>query len=238
MPVNPPVTHVLLDFFGTLVDYDASRRTQGFARTHAFLCGECGGAIGYDEFLGLWNHTWAEFERATPPAHDEFAIDAVVERFLAQALSVAPTADWVAGFQQRYLDEWTQGLWPVPGVRELLADLTKQYTLVLVSNTSDRELVPAQLRAMGVDEHFSRVVLSVAHGKRKPAAEIFEHALACSGGNKTCAVHVGDSFEADYQGAVAAGLRGLLIDPEARHPVPDGDRLASILDLRERLLGR
>lgn len=235
--MTPPVTHVLIDFFGTLVDYDASRRVQGFARTHGFLQGDCGCALGYDEFLALWDTTWTAFERATPPAHDEFAIAAVVERFLAEALGCAVRPDWVAGFQHRYLDDWAQGLGAIDGVPQLLADLSRRYTLVLVSNTNDHELVPGQLRAMGVDGHFRHVVLSVAHGKRKPAAAIFEHALACSGGRKDSAVHVGDSFEADYQGAVAAGLRGLLIDPDARHPVPERDRIASILDLRERLLG-
>ena len=235
--MTPPVTHVLIDFFGTLVDYDASRRVQGFARTHGFLQRDCGCALGYDEFLALWDATWTAFERATPPAHDEFAMPAVIERFLAEALGCAPRAEWVTGYQQHYLDEWSQGLGPIDGVPRLIADLSRRYTLVLVSNTNDHDLVPGQLRAMGVDGHFSQVVLSVAHGKRKPAAAIFEHALACSGGSKSSALHVGDSFEADYQGALAAGLRGLLIDPDARHPVPASDRIASILDLRERLLG-
>ena len=235
--MTPPVTHVLIDFFGTLVAYDASRRVRGFARTYGFLRGECGCALGCDEFLALWDRTWTAFERAAPPAHDEFAITAVVERFLAEALGRAPRPEWVAGFQQRYLEDWAQGLGPIDGVPQLIADLSRRYTLVLVSNTNDHELVPGQLRKMGIDSHFSQLVLSVVHGKRKPAAAIFEHALACSAGSKGSAVHVGDSFESDYQGAVGAGLRGLLIDPDARHPVPAGDRIASILDLRERLLG-
>jgi HAD superfamily hydrolase (TIGR01549 family) len=234
--MTPPVTHLLIDFFGTLVEYDASRRVQGFAHTHRFLQGDCGCALGHDEFLALWDQVWTRFERATPPAHDEFAMDAVVERFLAEALGCTPRAEWVAGFRHHYLDEWAQGLGPIDGVPQLIADLARRYTLVLVSNTNDHDLVPGQLRAMGVDGHFSQVVLSVAHGKRKPAAAIFEHALACSGGRKVAALHVGDSFEADYQGALGAGLRCLLIDPAARHPVPEGDRIASILELRERLL--
>jgi putative hydrolase of the HAD superfamily len=233
----PHISHVLLDFFGTLVDYDARRAPQGLARTHAFLQ-DCGCALRYDEFRALWDRVWVGFEQAAPPAHDEFAMPDVVERFLREALGSVPRADWVAEFQKHYLDEWGRGLGPVAGVPELLAELSRRYTLVLVSNTNDHELVPAQLRAMGVERHFAALVLSVAHGKRKPAAAIFEHALASTGGRKDSAVHVGDSYAADYQGARAAGLRGWLIDPAGEHPVPAEDRLRNILELRERLLSR
>jgi len=229
------ISHLLLDFFGTLVDYDARRAPQGLARTHGFLQG-CGCALPYDEFRALWDRVWTGFEQATPPAHDEFAMPDVVERFLREALGCAPRREWVDEFQTHYLDEWSRGLGPVAGVPELLAELSRHYTLVLVSNTNDHELVPAQLRAMGVERHFAALVLSVAHGKRKPAAAIFEHALACSGGRKESALHVGDSFAADYEGARAAGLRGWLIDPAGAYPVPAQDRLHSILELRERLL--
>jgi len=43
---------------------------------------------------------------------------------------------------------------------------------------------------------------------------------------------VGDSYSADYLGAVGAGLRGLLIDPERRYDVPGTDRLSHVLETR------
>jgi len=43
---------------------------------------------------------------------------------------------------------------------------------------------------------------------------------------------MGDSYSADYLGAISAGLRGLLIDPEQRYDVPRTDRLAHVLETR------
>jgi putative hydrolase of the HAD superfamily len=49
------------------------------------------------------------------------------------------------------------------------------------------------------------------------------------------ALFVGDSFDPDYVGPRALGMRALLIDPEGRAPVPVADRLASVLELRGRI---
>ena len=54
-------------------------------------------------------------------------------------------------------------------------------------------------------------------------------------GKPESAVYVGDSFSADYEGALAAGLHPLLIDPERRHPVPDAHRIASVSETLARV---
>jgi FMN phosphatase YigB (HAD superfamily) len=47
---------------------------------------------------------------------------------------------------------------------------------------------------MEVAHAFSAVVTSVEHGKRKPAASIFEQALKITGGRSDQSIYVGDSF--------------------------------------------
>jgi putative hydrolase of the HAD superfamily len=123
----------------------------------------------------------------------------------------------------------------LPGVPEVLAHLAERFTLVLVTNTHHADLVHGHLHAMGADRCFVVVVTSVEHGKRKPSPCIFDHALMRSGGTAEGALYVGDSFSCDYRGAVAAGMRPLLIDPDRRHDVPEGDRLSHVLEAPERL---
>jgi putative hydrolase of the HAD superfamily len=89
---------------------------------------------------------------------------------------------------------------------------------------------------MGVAHLFEHVVTSVEHGKRKPSACIFEHALALSTGGPETSVYVGDSFDADYVGATNAGLRCLLIDPQRLHAIPERARLEHVIETRARLL--
>ena len=162
-------------------------------------------------------------------------MEEVAGAFLARALGPVRPAQLTGDFVSAYLDEWNAGVRYLAGVGELLGRLAERFTLALITNTHDAALVPGHLRRMGVSSYFAKLVTSVELGVRKPAAQIFQHSLRELGASADRAVYVGDSFEADYCGARSAGLRALLIDPEARHPVPAEERLVSIFDLEPSL---
>ena len=61
------------------------------------------------------------------------------------------------------------------------------------------------------------MTLSSQVGATKPAPAIFARALAWHGIDPSRALHVGDSPGEDGDGAVAAGLRAVLIDRAGRH---------------------
>lgn len=224
------MTHLLFDFFGTLVSYSTSRSEQGFEKSHRLLV-ENGARIDYDEFLSRWAETFERFETLAQTNLDEYSMNEVCEQFLDRALPRTPDDRTVALFRDTWLAEWSKGVKYVPGVVELIADLAGAYKLVLVTNTHHAPLVHGHLNAMGITPHFSVVVTSVEHGKRKPSACIFDRALALSAGTRQDSVFVGDSFTADYLGAISAGLRCLLIDPERRHDIPEANRLGHVLDM-------
>jgi len=229
-------THVLFDFFGTLVAYSDSRVEQGFQQSHEVLL-QNGATLDYAAFLERWDATFEEFETRALQSLDEYSMDAVCEQFLSQVLPRGPEKETVELFRDAYLNEWNKGVGYIPGVQELLVELAQSFTLVLVTNTHHAALVHHHLQAMDVAHHFATVVTSVDHGKRKPSACIFYRALALSAGKPETSVYVGDTFAADYLGATNAGLRCLLIDPAHRHEVPDANRMRHILDASARLAG-
>lgn len=55
------------------------------------------------------------------------------------------------------------------------------------------------------------ILTSAEVGRRKPAPEIFEQALAIAGVAADRAMHVGDSLAEDVAGARAAGIEPVLI---------------------------
>jgi putative hydrolase of the HAD superfamily len=61
-------------------------------------------------------------------------------------------------------------------------------------------------------------IASRAHGWTKPHPTIFQAALDVLGVEAGAAVMVGDSVEDDVEGAIAVGMRALLIDREGRYP--------------------
>ena len=223
-------THILFDFFGTLVEYSASRTEQGYERSYQVLLSN-GVTLSYDQFLEKWSATCRRFDLQSEIDHDEYSMDDVVSGFLEDALALNARPDMVRHFRDAYLQEWNKGVQYIAGVPALLKQLSESYTLVLVTNTHSADLIRGHLRNMDVTHAFSAVVTSVEHGKRKPAASIFEQALRITDGRSDQSIYVGDSFEADYVGSNAVGMRCLLVDPQNLHSVPDEDRIDSVSSL-------
>lgn len=226
-------THLLFDFFGTLVAYSASRTDQGYARSHALLC-EAGARLGYREFLDVWSAIAIRFEEAAESSRREFSMAELVTAFLGQ-IGLRADADLVDGFTRRYLAEWNKGVRHPDALPAMLGRLDERYTLGIVTNTHDRELVRDHLAVMGVESRFACLVTSVEFGSRKPDPAIFHEALRRLGATPGGSLYVGDNHAADYLGARAAGIDCLLIDPGSAAPIPAADRLASLFELESRL---
>ena len=95
------------------------------------------------------------------------------------------------------------------------------HRLVVVSNW-DVSLHDA-LRNTGLAPLVDAAISSAEAGAAKPDPRIFAHALALVGADPARALHVGDSLEFDVAGALAAGLRPVLVARAQRPPdVPAG----------------
>src|SRR5690242_9038099 len=118
------VTHLLFDFFGTLVEYSESRTEQGYQRSHEILVAN-GAKLGYPEFLEQWSAVCREFDLRAEASQDEHSMDQVVTEFLRRVLASQPSVDVVNVFRDTYLQEWNKGVKYIQGVAELLNDLAQ-----------------------------------------------------------------------------------------------------------------
>jgi len=94
---------------------------------------------------------------------------------------------------------------PAPDAHRVLGKLAARYPLALVSNHT----TAVQLRKLGrldFEDYFRAVVTSEEAGVEKPAAQIFERALAAVGATATEALMIGDSVKGDIGGAAALGI--------------------------------
>ena len=92
--------------------------------------------------------------------------------------------------------------------------------LAVVSNFSHSPTARALLEKAGLASRMDAIVISEDVGIRKPRPEIFERALEILGVSPDEAVHVGDSLDADVNGAGPLGIRPAWLtrrvpDPEA-----------------------
>jgi putative hydrolase of the HAD superfamily len=79
------VTHVLLDFFGTLVRYSPSRTEQGYHASHA-LAASMGARMDYQGFLQAWAAESALFDERSAVGDSEFSMEEVGAAFLSRIL--------------------------------------------------------------------------------------------------------------------------------------------------------
>jgi len=228
------VTVLLLDFFGTLVDYDPSRTAQGYHQTHSLLH-ELGAELAYEDFLERWSLTGSRFDATSDEDDREFSMLDLSHGFLTDIGLAAADAD-VARLARTYVTEWNQGVRPIGGVPGLVEALAREHRLGVVTNTHDPDLVPGHLEAMGVADHFAVVVTSVEVGWRKPHPAIYAAAMRALAVTPDQCTFVGDTRGPDYDGPRAVGMRALLIDPHDGHADVDrAHRLGSVLELSDRL---
>ncbi len=223
-------THVLFDFFGTLVSYSASRTDQGYAASHE-LARRFGAQLSYPDFLDAWDQISARFDAQADEDGIEFSMLQLASDFLTSVLGRVPSVDESEAFVDTYVGEWNQGVRYLDGVTGLLDELRRDYRLAVVTNTHLASLVPGHLRAMGVADRFDAVITSVEVGWRKPHPAIYAVTLTRLGIPAGAAAFVGDTFAADYDGPEQAGMQAFLIDPDGLDPVPKARRLSSVLDL-------
>ena len=150
---------------------------------------------------------------------------------LGPAAAHAPVAELTAAL----LDALAFSAYPdsAPALRALRAD---GWTLVVVSNW-DASL-HERLAETGLAGLVDGAVASSELGAAKPDGAIFAHALALARVRAADAWHVGDSVDADVEGALAAGIRPVLICRAGEPPALDGVPVIRGLDALPRLVAR
>ncbi|MHB1489368.1 MAG: HAD family hydrolase [Cellulomonas sp.] len=229
-------THLLLDFFGTVVDYSASRTVQGYATTYRVLR-RMGSVRGYDDTVAAWSTSFEHLDALTSHSNEEFSMRDVARAALAVILDREPAQAEVDAGAEAYLADWNRSVVYPDDMLAILTGLRERWPLGIVSNTHDEDLVRAHLRGLGAAGLVDVVVTSVDVGWRKPHPAIYAAALNALGVDARDAVFVGDSYLADYVGPERTGIRAFLIDPDRVAPVPEPRRIDTLADLAGRLRG-
>jgi putative hydrolase of the HAD superfamily len=199
------VRAIFFDVDFTLIYPGPTFQGEGYAR----FCAEQGVAIDA-----------ARFEDAVAAA--SFILDEVEEPMYDASLFVHYTAtiiehmggrgEAVVRVAERIYEQWAGNhhFEMYDDVAPVLTDLAARgFTLGVISNSHrslDAFCEHFQLRAF-----ISTAVSSAEHGFMKPHPSIFESALQRARVSPGDALMVGDSLRADIEGALASGMRGVLL---------------------------
>jgi putative hydrolase of the HAD superfamily len=100
-----------------------------------------------------------------------------------------------------------------------LCNLRVKYRLGIISNFAIPECVHKLLKKHDLDRLFDVVVISGAVNKRKPSPEIFRNTISALGVSVSETVFVGDTLDADIEGAKAVGMKAIYIERRAQKEV-------------------
>jgi len=225
----PALDAVVFDAGGTLVRLDfewmaAALAEAGFATDAATLRrGEIEGRRRYDR-------SWRVPELATAPLGRRGDIRAYFGGTLeAAGVPAVSTAEMVDHFLAR---EKSSGLWsrPMEGARAALDGVAAMgLRRAVVSNSDGR--AEGHLRQSNVRDGIEFVVDSQRVGVEKPDPEIFRIALRRLGVDAARALYVGDIRSVDEEGARAAGMPFVLVDPYGDYGAPGRPAIAGIGEL-------
>lgn len=100
----------------------------------------------------------------------------------------------------------------LPGVKEMLVELSQNYTLVVITNGPIFSQHP-KLAATQMHEWVDHIIVGGEEPEEKPAASIFAKALNLADVKAEEALHIGDSLAADIAGANDMEILTVWVNP-------------------------
>lgn len=99
-----------------------------------------------------------------------------------------------------------------PHAKEILQYLKeKDYQLHLITNGFEK-VQHSKLKYSGLDVFFEEVITSEGSNSLKPNKEIFDYALSRTGATVSNSIMLGDTLDADIQGAMNAGMDQVFVN--------------------------
>ena len=228
--MNSPIRAVTFDYWDTLVHEPPEELRERRVRIWAGLLGKAGIPVDPDGLRRALDASWDRYVDAWQANRQYRYPEAVDDALAFVGLDPSPALRdaLAAAFRDPGIDGADLHL--AEGLHEVLADLRERG--VRIGIVCDVGMTPSPvlrsvLERHGVLGHFDHWSFSDEVGCYKPAAEIFQHALAGLGAPPPDrVVHVGDRRRTDVAGALGMGMTAVRFarwfddagpGPEAHH---------------------
>ena len=217
---------MLFDMFDTLmlIEHEYAFYNPSLRRAHEFLVQNGVNvqfAVFKDAYIEARDALYAEADARMEEPHFNLR---VANALHSLGYNFDVSSDVVCGATLAFCEEFMRYVRMDENARSALEKLHGKYRLGIVSNFAIPECVLRLLEKHGLDMFFDVVVVSGAVNKRKPSSEIFQKALEKLGVDASETVFVGDTVDADIQGAKSVGMKTIYIErraQEVEHACPD-----------------
>ncbi|MEY2692382.1 MAG: hypothetical protein RIT03_772 [Bacteroidota bacterium] len=202
------IQHLFFDLDHTLWDFEKNSQLA-FERIFDAQFPQ----ISIDEFIAMYipiNKACWQLYQVDQMSHDQLRYQRLKQSFDAMNVSISDDEiNQIAIDYITYLPEFNHLF---DGVHEVLDYLQTKYDLHVITNgfaqVQDRKLTQSNLTP-----YFKTITNSEMAGAKKPNPLIFAHALQVASAKKTNSVMIGDSLDADVQGALDFGMQAVFFNP-------------------------
>jgi HAD superfamily hydrolase (TIGR01662 family) len=209
-----PIKAVLFDMFDTLmlIEKDHEFYAPSIRRMYNYLTAQ-GINVPFEKFEQTYiierNKIFAKIDANFEEPHFNVRIAATLQS-LGHNYDVSNPV--VATATSEFCEEFMKFVCIDADTKPTLKTLHETYKLGMVSNFAIPECVLKLLSRSGIDNLFDVIVVSGAVNKRKPSQEIFTYALEMMNLKPEETVFVGDTIDADIEGAKAVGMKAIYIE--------------------------
>jgi len=240
------IAAITFDFGNTLVPVGQAGLRAVVESTGRAVCDRLG-PFAFDEYLRVWSDERDRQFREDVPQFRETDLAERFARVLARLRGMPPpaadvpwddaaaarhsTGDEIAWALDVYSRAFLDGLPPDPAAGPLLAALSPDYALAILSNWPLAATIDRYVEAAGWASHVRAIVISQRVGVIKPHPAIFEEARHQLGDPSPAAIlHVGDDWAADVIGAARVGWRvAYLTTRPGDSPLPSSERDGTVV---------
>ncbi len=162
----------------------------------------------YDVYLPSNHNLWSLY-RDGKIDRDEL----IVERILAPIREFGiDNSKYAKEISDDYLERTTLQTTLIDGAIELLEYLEPNYRMHIISN-GFTEVQYRKIKNSGLSSFFDKIILSEAVGVNKPHPLIFDYALEQTNSSRAESIMIGDSLEADIEGAYNSKIHQIWFNP-------------------------
>jgi len=221
---------VLFDLFGTLVDIYTNEEDPQIYRTLAQFLTYYQIYFSPEDIAHLYKEIAQVRLAETQSPFGEIDVFFIFEAILAEGLGKVPDRNLVIWLARLFRSLSRKHLALFPDVLPTLETLGAHYQLGIVSDAQWVYSKP-EIRMLGLDKYFPTIVLSSLYLVRKPAPQIFTHALRALHLKPAEAVYVGNYPPEDIPGPQEIGMPVIMVDRWGGMEAPGIPVLGSLKEL-------
>ncbi|WP_400080947.1 YjjG family noncanonical pyrimidine nucleotidase [Winogradskyella sp. R77965] len=217
------IKHVFFDLDHTLWDFD---KNSGLTFDKIFKLNNI--STNLEDFLAVYepiNLKYWKLYREEKVTKSALRYGRLKEAF--DAINIDVEYDMINHLSVEYIEYLSSFNYLFEGTFEILDYLKNKYHLHIITNGFE-EAQERKMKSSNIRKYFKTITNSEMVGVKKPNPKIFNHALHLANARTNESVMIGDSVEADIEGAHKVGMDTIHFDYKDAHNNHSYKRITSL----------